>query len=356
MAAEEGVAGAATPLPVPPPSFDDFQSLPSERQSEEIFKLLSMLSPFASQVSSLQSSVETALNKINELELIHRAGGGGVLGGGAGGGFCYSHEGASKLYKEPYMVNRGGTAAAATDGEDPEDFSPPHSGTPLLLGDGNGFGGDGDGGGGNGGGDGGGGLSPLVALQASAEQHPPDAYIISKSRQLNKRVVLNVGGTRHEVMWKMLEVIPRSRLGRLALLATTHEKILELCDAYSLVDNEYFFDRHPRSFNSILNFYRTGKLHIVDEMCVLAFSDDLDFWGIDEVYMEVCCQNKYNTRKEHLVDEMQKEADSIKKEIDEDFGDGKFAKYQKCLWDLIEKPHTSTPAKVGSSSSSSMHA
>ena len=31
-----------------------------------------------------------------------------------------------------------------------------------------------------------------------------------QSRQLNKRVTLNVGGVRHEVMWKMLESIPRS--------------------------------------------------------------------------------------------------------------------------------------------------
>ena len=140
--------------------------------------------------------------------------------------------------------------------------------------------------------------------------------------------------------------IPRSRLGRLAAQGGTHEKIVDLCDAYSLVDNEYFFDRHPRSFNSILNFYRTGRLHVVDEMCVMAFSDDLDYWGIDEVYLESCCQNKFNTRKEHVEEEMKKEANNVKKEVEEDFGDGKFAKYQKCLWDLIEKPHTSTAAKV----------
>ena len=46
---------------------------------------------------------------------------------------------------------------------------------------------------------------------------------------------------------------------------------------------------------------------------------------------------------------MKKEAANIKKEVEEDFGTGKFAKYQKCLWDLIEKPHTSTAAKVRSS-------
>ena len=67
-----------------------------------------------------------------------------------------------------------------------------------------------------------------------------------------------------------------------------------------------------------------------------------------QVYLESCCQNKFNTRKEHVEEEMKKEAANIKKEVEEDFGTGKFAKYQKCLWDLIEKPHTSTAAKVRS--------
>ena len=67
-------------------------------------------------------------------------------------------------------------------------------------------------------------------------------HVCRRCRVLRPKVILNVGGVRHEVMWKMLERKPRSRLGKLCL-AFTHEKILELCDAYSLHDNEYFFDR-----------------------------------------------------------------------------------------------------------------
>ena len=37
-------------------------------------------------------------------------------------------------------------------------------------------------------------------------------------------------------------------------------------------------------------------------------------------------------------------------QVEEDFGTGKFVKYQICLWDLIEKPHTSFAAKVSNHS------
>ena len=114
----------------------------------------------------------------------------------------------------------------------------------------------------------------------------PTSIDIVKSRREKQKVVLNIGGEKFEVMWKVLEKQPRSRLGLLAL-STTSDQILNLCDAFSLEENEFYFDRHPRTFNCILNFYRTGKLHVMEELCVMDFCQDLEYWMIDDIYLEV---------------------------------------------------------------------
>ena len=55
---------------------------------------------------------------------------------------------------------------------------------------------------------------------------------------------------------------PGTRLGRLAR-AKTQKQILEQCDKYFPGEiPEYFFDRNWFCFNSILDVYRTGTLHL----------------------------------------------------------------------------------------------
>jgi potassium voltage-gated channel Shaw-related subfamily C protein len=59
---------------------------------------------------------------------------------------------------------------------------------------------------------------------------------------MDERVVLNVGGIRHETYQATLKKIPATRLSRLSPAQSNYDPLL----------NEYFFDRHPAVFEQVL--------------------------------------------------------------------------------------------------------
>ncbi|XP_077384614.1 delayed-rectifier potassium channel regulatory subunit KCNS1-like isoform X2 [Festucalex cinctus] len=109
-------------------------------------------------------------------------------------------------------------------------------------------------------------------------------------------VHVNVGGLRRSVRRGALDKFPDTRLGKL-LRCRSQEDILTVCDDYDARQKEFYFDRNPSLFPYVLNFYRTGKLHVMDELCVFSFSQEMTYWGIDDVFLDSCCSFAYHERK-----------------------------------------------------------
>ncbi|RNA00607.1 potassium voltage-gated channel subfamily B member 2-like [Brachionus plicatilis] len=182
-------------------------------------------------------------------------------------------------------------------------------------------------------------------LENEAMDQDESDFILLKKFTSQKRVLLNVGGTRHEVMWRTLEKLPSSRLGRIRWAKSVAE-ISRLCDDISLAHNELYFDRHSSSFASILNFYRTGKLHLVEDMCILSFHEELAYWGVDECFLELCCHLRYHQRKDTVLEEIRKEEEMEGEKATEEKFSQCFPKFRKSLWDLMENPQSSTTARI----------
>ena len=164
----------------------------------------------------------------------------------------------------------------------------------------------------------------------------------TRHKALNTPVRLNVGGKVFPATWRMLSQVPETKLGKIAESRSLEEALLH-CDGYNSARNEFYFNRRNKNFTDILEFYRTGSLHISDDCCVIAFAQDLQYWDISEHHMQTCCLKRFSEVKDHLDWDYQ----STNKEVDDEyFPPGPGGRLQKRIWDLFEKPHTSIGARI----------
>uniref|UniRef100_A0A7E4VHN0 BTB domain-containing protein n=1 Tax=Panagrellus redivivus TaxID=6233 RepID=A0A7E4VHN0_PANRE len=164
------------------------------------------------------------------------------------------------------------------------------------------------------------------------------------------RVILNVGGIRHETYTHVLKKIPATRLSRLTPNLANYDPVL----------NEYFFDRHPGVFSMILNYYRTGKLHYPTNVCGPLFEEELEFWGLDANQVEPCCWMTYTSHRDtqetlQVIENLDLDSDPPTQEEvakkfgwEDDYFSGNLSRWQQFkpkAWALFDEPWSSDYAR-----------
>lgn len=168
-----------------------------------------------------------------------------------------------------------------------------------------------------------------------------------------RQIIINVGGIKYSLPWTTLDEFPLTPLGQLKA-CTNFDDILNVCDDYDVTCNEFFFDRNPGAFGTILTFLRAGKLRLLREMCALSFQEELLYWGIAEDQLDGCCKRRYLQKIEEFAEMAEREEE----EEDPPYSDshdsdglapattGRLGRCMRRLRDMVERPHSGLPGKV----------
>ncbi|KAK9526255.1 hypothetical protein VZT92_014964 [Zoarces viviparus] len=169
--------------------------------------------------------------------------------------------------------------------------------------------------------------------------------------------IINVGGIKYRIPWSTLEEFPLTRLGKLRSCSNEAE-IMDLCDDYDGSRNEYFFDRSPSAFRTIVSFLAAGKLRLLREMCALSFQEELLYWGVEENNLDWCCLRKLRLRQEEYKELQRLEEEEAEltspqscEESPQPPGAGPQEEVQTggCmlrLRDMVENPQSGLPGKI----------
>lgn len=104
------------------------------------------------------------------------------------------------------------------------------------------------------------------------------------SKATKETLTFNVGGKIFETYASTLQKDSSSLLSNKAFLQAHYREDKE----------EFFFDRDPDIFKSILNYMRTGKLHLPSYVCGPSVKHEFNYWGLSPKKIEQCCWLNYN--------------------------------------------------------------
>ncbi|XP_061076512.1 potassium voltage-gated channel subfamily G member 1-like [Conger conger] len=162
--------------------------------------------------------------------------------------------------------------------------------------------------------------------------------------------LINVGGLRYQLPWATLEDFPLTRLGRLRFCGSFDE-IMRVCDDYDVARNEFFFDRSPCAFRSIVAFLRAGELRALRETCALSFREELRYWGVAEENLLWCCRRRVLQRAEECreLDRAAQEDQLLggpDRPCDPLAPESRLSLCMARLRDMVERPQSGLPGKI----------
>ncbi|XP_026520649.1 potassium voltage-gated channel subfamily G member 1 [Notechis scutatus] len=187
-----------------------------------------------------------------------------------------------------------------------------------------------------------------VFYQRAKRLHPgKDLYESVHPEERKHHIIINVGGFKYLLPWTTLDEFPMTRLGQLKF-CNNFDDILNICDDYDVTCNEFFFDRNPGAFRTILTFLRAGKLRLLREVCALSFQEELLYWGIEEDSLEWCCKRRYLQKMEEFAEmnEIEDEFVDCENPSEATATETKASLCMKKLQDMVEKPQSGIPGKV----------
>ena len=88
-----------------------------------------------------------------------------------------------------------------------------------------------------------------------------------------------------------------------------------------------------------------------DGVCALAFYDDLNYWQLDELFVETCCAAAVKAKREQVLMDMEETAAKLQKDAELAFRDDRVGEIQEKLFYTMEDEDSSLLANIVSKTS-----